>query len=220
MSDTALLDHTGKRAWELFGDRGLPTTTREKLLEVAIDRFYVHGFHAVGLDQILAEVGVTKTTFYNHFESKDELIIEALKRRDHWEGKAFLDRARVLADGEPRAMLLAVFDVLDEWFNHPDYHGCLFLNACVEFPSPNDPIHKTALRQYLDEKAFLAGVAEEAGAAEPEVLAQQVIMLMQGALTHRQVTSDNSSALKAKAVAQTLVDQATATVGRVGSPNP
>lgn len=208
MSDQALLDHTGKRAWELFGDRGLPTTTRERLLEVAIDRFYVHGFHAVGLDQILAEVGVTKTTFYNHFESKDELIVEALKRRQHWEDKAFLERARELSGDAPRDMLLAIYDVLDEWFNHPDYHGCLFLNACVEFPSPSDPIHKIALQQYLDEKVFLVDLAQKAGAAKPQVLAEQLIMLLQGALTHRQVTGDNGSALKAKAVAEVLIEKA------------
>lgn len=207
MPSTAFLDHTGKRAFELFGGRDEPTTTREKLLEVAIDRFYVHGFHAVGIDQILAEVGVTKTTFYNHFESKDELIIEALKRRQLWEAKAFNDRAAQIAEGDPARLLVAIFDVLDEWFNHPDYYGCMFLNVCVEFPSPNDPIHQVGMGHYCDAKAELTEVARQAGAKDPELLAEQIIVLMQGTLTHRQVTGDNDAAAKARPVVQSLVEQ-------------
>lgn len=208
MSQTGFLDHTGKRAYELFGDREQPTTTREKLLEVAIDRFYVQGFHAVGLDQILNEVGVTKTTFYNHFESKDELIIEALNRREQWESKAFMESARKIAGDDPRAMLLAMFDVFDEWFNHPDYFGCLFLNVCIEFPSPNDPIHQAGTANYAELTGCIAELAEKAGAEEPRSLAEQLTMLMQGALTHRQVAGDNDAAAKARAVAEALIDRA------------
>jgi AcrR family transcriptional regulator len=213
MSQAALLDHTGKRAFELFGDREEPTTTREKLLEVAIDRFYVHGFHAVGLDQILAEVGVTKTTFYNHFESKDALIIEALARRERWESKAFGDRASQLGAGDPAKTLVAFFDVLDEWFTHPDYFGCMFLNVCVEFPSPNDPIHQAGMAHYLQGKQAMADLAKAAGASDPDLLASQLILLMQGTLTHRQVTGDNAAAAKAKPVAQAMVDQAVTDAG-------
>lgn len=210
MSQTAFLDHTatGKRAFELFGGRDEPTTTREKLLEVAIDRFYVHGFHAVGLDQILSEVGVTKTTFYNHFESKDELILEALRRRQQWESKAFNERAMEISGGKPRELLLALFDVMDEWFNHPDYFGCMFLNVCVEFPSPHDPIHRLGMQHYCDNQAELAEIARAAGAKDPQTLAEQLIILMQGTLTHRQVSGDNNAAAKAREVAEVLIDRA------------
>lgn len=213
MSQAPFLDHTGKRAFELFGDRAEPTTTREKLLEVAIDRFYVHGFHAVGLDQILTEVGVTKTTFYNHFESKDELIIEALNRRQLWEAKAFNERAMQIAQGDPKRLLVAVFDVLDEWFNHPDYYGCMFLNVCVEFPSPNDPIHKIGMAHYCDARGELAEIAKQAGAKDPELLAEQMVVLMQGTLTHRQVTGDNDAAAKAREIAEAMIDRACDDVG-------
>ena len=210
MRNSTLLDHTGKRAFELFGDRQEPTTTREKLLETAIDRFYVKGFHAVGLDQILNEVGVTKTTFYNHFESKDELILEALARREQWETKAFADRAQQLAGDDPRALLLAFFDVLDEWFNHPDYFGCLFLNVCVEFPSPHDPIHQAGMEHYLKSKDGFSEIAKAAGASDPDLLAEQLIVLIQGTLTHRQVAGDNDAAAKARGVAEAMIDKACA----------
>lgn len=209
MPPTTYLDHTGgKRALELFGDRPEPTTTREKLLESAIDRFYTHGFHAVGLDQILTEVGVTKTTFYNHFESKDQLILEALERRELWEGKAFAQRAAELAGDDPRAMLLAMFDVFDEWFNHPDYFGCMFLNVCVEFPSPNDPIHRAGTHNYREMTTMIAGVARRAGAKDPDELAEQLTILIQGTLTHRQVRGDNDAAAKARDIAETIIDMA------------
>jgi len=208
MSQAPYLDHTGKRAFELFGDRQEPTTTREKLLEVAIDRFYVHGFHAVGLDQILNEVGVTKTTFYNHFESKDELILEALKRRDKWEGKAFMQRAAELGGGEPKATILAMFDVFDEWFNHPDYFGCLFLNVCVEFPSPHDPIHQAGAESYDHLIEAIEQLAKQAAVPDALCLAEQLTMLIQGALTYRQVSGDNGAAAKAKPVAVAMINTA------------
>lgn len=210
MSTAPFLDHTGKRSYELFGDRNEPTTTREKLFEVAIDRFYVHGFHAVGLDQILNEVGVTKTTFYNHFESKDELILEALARRELWEFKAFSDRAKELAGDDPRELMLAFFDVLDEWFNHPDYFGCLFLNVCVEFPSPHDPIHKAGTAYYHKGKQDFSEIAKAAGATDPDLLAEQLVVLIQGTLTHRQVSGDNDAAAKARSIAEAMIDAAIA----------
>lgn len=211
MTQNALLDHTeGRRAFMLFGDRGEPTTTREKLVEVAIDRFYVQGFHAVGLDQILAEVGVTKTTFYNHFESKDDLIIEALERREHWETKAFLERAVQIGGDDPRLQLLGMFDVFDEWFNHPDFHGCLFLNACIEYPSSNDPVHRVGARHYEMASELITDLADRAGAADSKLLADQLVVLLQGTLTHRHVASDNAAAAKARKIADALINQAVA----------
>lgn len=214
MTQNALLDHTeGRRAFMLFGDRGEPTTTREKLVEVAIDRFYVQGFHAVGLDQILAEVGVTKTTFYNHFDSKDDLIIEALERREHWETQAFLERAMQIGGTDPRAQLLAMFDVFDEWFNHPDFHGCLFLNACIEYPSSNDPVHRVGARHYEMAAEQITAMAKQAGASDPKLLADQLGVLLQGTLIHRHVAGDNAAAAKSRKIADALIDQALAGSG-------
>src|SRR5262245_19768293 len=109
-----------KSAAELFGIPTAPKNARDRLLDKAIDLFYARGFHAVGLDQIIESTGVTKTTFYKHFESKDDLIVAAIYRRDEWERTAW-DRAirKLAGDDDPRARLLALFDVLDVWFNDP-----------------------------------------------------------------------------------------------------
>src|SRR5262245_20973084 len=133
-----------KTAAEIFGIPSQPRNARDRLLERAIDLFYSHGFNAIGLDQIIDEVGVTKTTFYKHFESKDDLMVQAVRKRDAWELEA-LTRALHRVGGEnPRAQLLALFDVLHAWFNAPDFRGCMFINTAAEFPNPNDPIHQAA----------------------------------------------------------------------------
>src|SRR5262245_66679735 len=95
----------------------MPSGTRERLLETAKELFYRDGFHAVGLDRILADVGVTKTTFYNHFQSKQALILEVLRVRDQWWRKTFARRLRERAGDDPAAQLRAIFAVLDEFID-------------------------------------------------------------------------------------------------------
>jgi len=133
-----------RSAVDLFGVRGEPKNARDRLLDTAIDLFYANGFHAVGLDAILDETGVTKTTFYKYYESKDDLILEALRKRDAWELEAWQRAVEKIAGDDPRMKLLALFDVMDLWFNDPSFGGCLFLNAAAEYPDPRDPIHQAA----------------------------------------------------------------------------
>jgi AcrR family transcriptional regulator len=203
-------DITDKSARELFGDGQVATKTREKLLDRATDLFYTYGIHAVGLDRILKDVGVTKTTFYNHFESKDELTCEVLRRRHAWEFDWFMKAVSEISEGQPRSNLLAVFDVLQKWFTDPDFRGCQFINAAAEFPSPNDPVHREAARHKLATRKLLRDTAKAAGATDPEELSDQLMVLFEGAITLRQVAGDNQAAATARKIAQTLVDRATA----------
>jgi len=199
---------TDKTARELFGDGEIATKTREKLLDRATDLFYTYGIHAVGLDRILKDVGVTKTTFYNHFESKDELTRQALQRRHEWEMAWFIKAVDEIAAKEPKRTLLAVFDVLHKWFTDPDFRGCQFINAAAEFPSPHDPVHQEAARHKTVTRQFLHETARAAGAADPETLGNQLLVLFEGAITLRQVTGDDQAAATARAVAEGLVERA------------
>jgi AcrR family transcriptional regulator len=201
-------DITEKSARELFGDGQPSANTREKLLDRATDLFYTHGLHAVGLDRILRDVGVTKTTFYNHFESKDELICEVLKRRHDWEMASFLEAVNEISGGDPRRKLLALFDVLHKWFTEPDFRGCQFINAAAEFPLPNDPVHREAARHKLATRQLLRETAQAAGAAHPNELADQILVLFEGAITLRQVIGDDQAAATASVVAEKLVSEA------------
>src|SRR5258708_34708744 len=101
---------------------------REELVDRALELFYRHGFHATGIDRILAEAGVAKMTLYKHFKSKDELILAALTRRDEkfrtWFMREVERRGRT-----PRERLLVVFDILAAWVQSRQFRGCMFVNA-------------------------------------------------------------------------------------------
>ncbi len=201
-----MAETTEKKTEELFGGGVKPANTREKLIFTAINLFHEHGFHAVGLDYILDEAKLTKSTFYNHFESRDELALEAVKLRDKWEMEAFSKTIQEKAGYDPKAMLLAMFDVLDEWFNHPDYRGCIFIAACSEFPSRTHPIKRAASAHYADAADGIRKMAEGAGVKDAESLAEEWVLLLEGAVSYRQVTDDNSAALIAKRVAEARLE--------------
>src|SRR6185295_13685019 len=133
-----------KSAIELLGVPDTPRTGRERLVTAAVELFYRRGFGAVGIDQVIATAGVTKTTFYKHFEGKDDLMVAAVERRDEWESQAWDRAVRKLAGDVPARRFLAMLDVMDIWFNDPDFHGCMFNNTAAEFPNPHDPVHKAA----------------------------------------------------------------------------
>lgn len=194
-----------RSARELFGGEE-PRNTKERILCVALDLFATHGFHAVGLDRILAETGVSKTTFYNHYPSKEDLVLAAVKTRDGWESAAFGRQVQERGGYEPRAMLLAMFDVLDTWFNHPDYQGCLFLNATAEFPSPDDPIHQAAAEHYEGAKTMIAQLGKAAGVDDPQAFADEWQVLLKGAVSHRMVGCDDGAARVARGVAERLLE--------------
>jgi len=129
-----------KSVSELLGVLEVPKSGRGRLVATAVELFYRHGFGAIGIDQVLATAGVTKTTFYKHFESKDDLMVAAVQLRDEWESQAWARAVRKLAGDDPARQLVAMLDVMDLWFNDPEFLGCMFLNTAMEFPNPHDPV--------------------------------------------------------------------------------
>lgn len=193
---------------ELFGLPEPPKTGRARLVHVAIELFYSHGFQAVGVDQILAAAGVTKTTFYKHFESRDDLLVAAIQQRDEWEMNAWAKAVQKIAGDDPKQQLLAFFDVLDVWFNAPDFRGCQFINAAAEFPNPNDPIHAVAAEHKRKNRDFFRDLAAAAGAAEPELFADRYTALVEGTLVLRQVHGRDDAAQAIKPAIESLVNEA------------
>jgi AcrR family transcriptional regulator len=198
---------SNKTAAELLGVQRTGTRGRDRLLDVAIDLFYTHGFNAVGLDQVLEAAGVTKTTFYKHFDSKEDLMEQAVRTRDQWEAQAWGRAIRERGGDNPRSQLLALFDVLDQWFNAPDFRGCIFLNTAAEFPNPNDPIHKAAASYKQQTRQGFAQLAQAAGASDVETFADHFTLLVEGTLIMRQVHGRNDAARVAKKMAAQLVEQ-------------
>lgn len=189
-----------------------PTTpalpTRQRLIETAAELFYAQGFQAVGLDAILDAVGITKTAFYKHFESKDALILAVLDHRDRVEVNEWVGFIRARGTGDARASLHALFDLLDEWFSKPAFNGCLFLNALTEFPNESDPINQSARRHGEHIAAAIMALARAAGAKDPEALTEQLMLLVTGAIASRHRGHDLAAAKTAARVALVLVRDA------------
>jgi AcrR family transcriptional regulator len=187
---------TPKSALELLGLPDEPRTGRDRLVASAVELFYRQGYGAVGIDRVIAHAGVTKTTFYKHFEGKDDLMVAAVQRREEWENAAMERAVRELAGDDPRRQLLARLDVIDVWFNDPDYRGCMFVNTAAEFPNPHDPVHRAAaaaLRRRRDQARDLARAAgAEAGGAE--VFADCYLAILEGALMLRQTNGRHDAA--------------------------
>jgi AcrR family transcriptional regulator len=194
-----------KTAAELLGVFEIPKRGRGRLVATAVELFYRQGFNAVGLDRVIAEAGVTKTTFYKHFASKTDLMVAAVALRDAWEIGAWQAAARTLAGDDPRRQLLALFDVLDVWFNDAAFGGCMFLNVASEFPNPHDPVHRAASKHKLANRAWVRDLATEAGAADPEGFADLYMMAFEGALVLRQVYHRNDAARCARPLIEQLI---------------
>ncbi len=199
--------HSVKPVAELFGVPDPPRNARERLLDTAIELFYRNGFNAVGVDRILAVAGVAKTTFYKCFTGKDDLIIEAVRRRDEWEDQAWQRAVRELAGDDPRDQLVGFFDVLDLWFNDPDFGGCIFINTAAEFPNPHDPVHEAAAAHKRRNRDAVRDLARRAGADDPETFADQYTMLLEGTLILRQVHGRNDAARVARLTVERLIDE-------------
>lgn len=193
---------------ELFGLPEPPKSGRARLVHAAIELVYSHGFQAVGVDQIVAAAGVTKTTFYKHFESKDDLLVAAIRQRDEWEMEAWTRAVRKIAGDDPRRQLLAFFEVLDVWFNAPDFRGCQFINAAAEFPNPHDPVHAVAAEHKRKNRDFFRDLAAAGGAQDPEAVADRYTALVEGTLVLRQVHGRDDAARVIKPAVEALLEEA------------
>jgi len=178
---------------------------REELLETALELFQREGFHATGIDRILAASGVAKKTLYHHFRSKDELILAALRLRDERFRRDFARRVEARAKS-PRQALLACFDVLAELAGSADFTGCAFINACAEYADPKSPVHALGAEHKRLINAYVREQAEAAGARDPGTLANQLCMLMDGVIVRAQVSGDAEGAREARDAAALLLE--------------
>ncbi|MGP1347622.1 MAG: TetR/AcrR family transcriptional regulator [Phycisphaerales bacterium] len=201
---------------ELFGQPPPASTGRERLIAAGVDLFARFGFHAVGLDRVIEQAGVTKTTFYKHFESKDELILACIEWRHAWETAAWERAVEKVAGDDPRAQLIGFFDVMDLWFNDPDFRGCVFLNTAAEFADRRDPIHQAAAAHKKANRDIFRDLAARAGASDPEGFADAYTILLEGTLILRHVHGRNDAARVTKPAVVDLI-QRSMPGGAVGS---
>lgn len=155
------------------------TTPKEKLFETAARLFYQHGYRAVGVDTIAAESGIGKMTLYRHYPSKDDLIVAFLKasNEDFW---GYFEQSTANAP-TARDKLLAFFQALQDYVVSPECYGCPFINVATEYPDTDYAGHQVALEHKLSVRARFNELAREAGARQPEGLANALLLLMDGA---------------------------------------
>ncbi|MCB2102293.1 MAG: TetR family transcriptional regulator [Rhodobacterales bacterium] len=187
-------------------------TKREELLDKALAAFYREGFHACGMDRLVAVTGISKTSMYKHFRTKDDLILGTLRLRDERFRNWLFRRMAALAP-TPAGQLVALFDALAEWFRQPDFRGCMFIKAAGEFQDPAHPIHVQAAEHKRLLFHHVRDLAARAGAADPDALARRLLLLKEGAIVTAQMGHAADPAADARAVAETLVARALAPAG-------
>ncbi len=180
---------------------------REQIIDTALSLFYQHGFTATGIDKIVATSGITKKTIYAYFTSKDELILAVLRKRDELFRDNFIRNVERFGKTPPQK-LYALFDALHEWFNSPQFFGCMFINAAAEYTPQDHPFHLVCAEHKRLMSDYVHTLATQAGAHEPRALTEQLNYLIEGAIVHAHVCGDKTAALKAKAMAQIFIGNA------------
>jgi AcrR family transcriptional regulator len=166
----------------LVGEPAPRPKARERILVTAYELFARRGIQAVGIDAIVEQSGVARQTLYRHFSSKQALVLAFLERREQLWTQDWLRAEVERAATGPEARLLAIFEVFDGWFRAPDFEGCSFINVLLEAADPADPIHRAGAAYLAGIREFIAGLAEEAGIADPDGFARKWHILMKGSI--------------------------------------
>lgn len=166
---------------------------RQAIVDTATRLFYAYGYHAIGIDRIIAEAGVAKMTMYKHFASKNELIGAVLKERDSRFQDSLFSFVSTFHD--PLDKLKAIFTWHDRWLNEPNFNGCMFISAAAEYSDPSDEIHQISRlhKQMIQDRitVILKEIAEEKTARK---LGAQLLQLLEGAIVTGLVFSDRNAA--------------------------
>ncbi len=182
---------------------------RERLLTAAYELFSQHGVQAVGVDAIIERSGVARQTLYRHFNSKQELVLSFLERREQVWTQDWLQAECHWRATDPGEQLLAIFDVFGEWFRKPDFEGCSFINVLLEYPDASHPLHRAAAAYLANIRQFLQELAGRAGVRDPESFARQWHILMKGSIVAAG-EGDREAARRAQDMGRLLLERATA----------
>ncbi len=185
------------------------SSVRERLLDTAADLFYREGIRAVGVDRVVERTGVAKTSLYRHFPSKDELIAAVLERDDqnywtHW------DRIAQRAAEDPKTELRLHVQWIAQYIGRAEFRGCAFLNAATEFPDADHPARHVALRHKAELRRRLGALTQRLGVNGPDQLADQLVLLIDGAYVNGQLRGRRGPVQALLGAAAALIEAASA----------
>jgi AcrR family transcriptional regulator len=180
---------SGKRSAAVALAGGDDESARGRLLGAATRLFCKNGINATGIDAIINEAGTAKTTLYKLFGSKNNLVHAVLET----EGKQWREwfiGAIESGGGSAQVKLIRIFPALKDWFRQERFYGCPFINAVAEHDKDQKQLRAIAMRHKKIVLSHIEKLVGEMGAAEPEVLAHQLGLLMDGAIVAAMVTRD------------------------------
>jgi AcrR family transcriptional regulator len=162
--------------------RGEPSA-RERLIETAIDLFYQEGIRAIGIDTVVARSGVSKSSLYRIFASKEELIAAFAEEQNcrFWQ---WWNETTARYAGAPRKQIEALFNGVAEQIANPRFRGCPFINLATEFPDRQHAGTAIACTNKMEVRERLCLLARDLGARDPRQLADQLALLIDGAYGH------------------------------------
>jgi AcrR family transcriptional regulator len=188
---------------------------RQRILETASEMFYRDGIRAVGIDAIIARSGVAKMSLYRNFPSKDALVTAWLEDRNAFFWRRW-ERAEESRAGDPRSQLEAILDMVAATASHPEWRGCPFLNTGTEFPEPDHPARAVILAHKRAVGERLRSLATAAGARDPDLLAQQLQLLIDGAYATGQSLGPDGPAKSVASAGRALIAAQLYRSGRAG----
>ncbi len=180
-------------------------SARDRLLKAADELFYAEGINTVGIDRVIEHAGVAKASLYSTFGSKDGLI------RAYLEGRHQLRVARIqrhqAKHTDPKARMLAVFDSFDELINSKTWRGCPFIAATGEARTDATVNEVAGVTRAFTRQCFIEEAAA-LGLADPAAVADQLVLLYDGAVVASHVQRDRTAAVRARAIAELVIDSA------------
>lgn len=185
----------------------MSSNLKERILQTASDLFYRQGIRATGVDAIVKAAGTTKMSLYHYFPSKNDLILAHLQKSGEEMHERILTGINQSAH-EPKARLLAIFDVFSELLTLDGFSGCPFINAATEASSNEAPFKQASAEFYQNFRRLLAEIAAAAQARQPELLARQLVLLLSGAIIAEQMQRNSGAMSEARAAAEVLVEKA------------
>jgi AcrR family transcriptional regulator len=177
---------------------------RRQLLKTTATMLAANGVHATGVDAIAARTGVTKRTLYQHFPGKDALVAEALADRSA-EWRAGFEAAIGRGANDPAGQLLAMFEVIGERAARSDFRGCEFVNAAADLPDRHHPARAVASHHKRAVLDLIAQRVAQLGVADPDGLARQLKLLLEGAVSTALVDPGAQPGRDARDAAATLL---------------
>jgi AcrR family transcriptional regulator len=184
----------------------MSSNLKERILQTASELFYRQGIRATGVDAIVKAAGTTKMSLYHYFPSKNDLVLAHLQKTAEIMREKIVDGIAARAS-EPKARLLAVFDVFGELLASDGFRGCPFINAATESAAEDEPFRLASVDFYLQFRRRLTELAEEAEARQPELLARQLSLLISGAIVAEQMQRNSGAMRAARDAAEILINR-------------